>query len=959
MHETFLNSAELPWFASPFRAEFGEAAADLLRDLRSLELPPRLVNLDSALETALLAPLFHRLHQISHRTLALEINVARLLGQLEGNSPEERFRFYVKKMENPEARAQLFSEYPLLLEDACEALRQWRLNTFEFFLRLQNDHSELEKRFGELGSFKGFDNLSGDSHQGGRQVRIARFASGCRLVYKPHSVAVDAHFQELLSWLERSGLSAPPRTIQVLPRSEYGWVEFVSPGPCSSEAELTLFYRRLGTLLAAFHVLNGNDLHFENVVACGAHPVVIDLETLFHPEVTKAPDFGKAGDFATDAFARSVLTSGLIPKPVGAWGGRDLDVSGIAAYAEQLGSFKSSGLLQAGTDEIHIGETRWDPGLLHNRPRLALPGAEPSMPPIQADPFVEGFIEAYRLLLQLREQALEEGGFLNRCSADTVRLVLRPTRLYGQFRSALWHPDFLHSSEERKSLLEKLQPGPYAPHLEKFVASERAQLAIGDIPYFHLEAASREVAGGDGARVPEGVRKSGIEAAKERWLSLSEADLARQLWFIRASFSTLADQTQIKRGTLLARRQIPGADADGLSLARAAGDLLQQLALREKGEAHWVNILSRKGESPDSMIYSLDLAELGLYSGAAGITFFLAQLAQGTGEQRFRLLAEEALAGILSRLGQEKPALSSGFYGWSSLIYLFSHLGDLWKRPDLLDRAENLLPRAAESIGSDSLFDIISGNSGTLLALLSLHQLRPRSGALEIARKCGDHLLEKAVEESAGLNWPGLPVSRGFSHGLAGVAYALEKLAAACGPETGRVYRRAADQAASRERALIGRGEWTSGRIQNGRHQSAWCHGAPGIAMGRLGMLAVHSTRELEQDAREALTELIGHFPTFSHAPCHGSLGNLEALALAVERFPEDPSYRRALEHCYSRAMEDISAHGWASTLPSQTESIGLMVGLAGVGYQALRISSFLRGKRLPSVLVLEEPKNC
>ena len=43
------------------------------------------------------------------------------------------------------------------------------------------------------------------------------------------------------------------------------------------------FYHRQGALLALLYVLDGTDMHYENLIAVGEQPVLVDVETLFHP----------------------------------------------------------------------------------------------------------------------------------------------------------------------------------------------------------------------------------------------------------------------------------------------------------------------------------------------------------------------------------------------------------------------------------------------------------------------------------------------------------------------------------------------------------------------------------------------------------------------------------------------------------------------------------------------------
>jgi lantibiotic modifying enzyme len=50
---------------------------------------------------------------------------------------------------------------------------------------------------------------------------------------------------------------------------------------CGTEEEAQRFFENSGKLLALAQCLGFNDGHQENVVACGEHPVLIDVETLF------------------------------------------------------------------------------------------------------------------------------------------------------------------------------------------------------------------------------------------------------------------------------------------------------------------------------------------------------------------------------------------------------------------------------------------------------------------------------------------------------------------------------------------------------------------------------------------------------------------------------------------------------------------------------------------------------
>src|SRR5262249_33371171 len=177
---------------------------------------------------------------------------------------------------------------------------------------------------------------AGDKHRGGRSVLIARFSSGFRVVYKPKPLAAEVRFQELLTWLNERGEHPPFRTLRVLDGGAYGWVEFVPARGCTSPAEVRRFYQRQGGYLALLYALEATDFHHENLIAAGEHPVLIDLESLFHPRAGET-DASQPGLPASRTMAHSVLRVGLLPQRL--WASAEsegVDLSGLGAAAGQL-----------------------------------------------------------------------------------------------------------------------------------------------------------------------------------------------------------------------------------------------------------------------------------------------------------------------------------------------------------------------------------------------------------------------------------------------------------------------------------------------------------------------------------------------------------------------------------------------------------------------------------------------
>ncbi len=295
-----------------------------------------------------------QLTQMLSRTMILELNVARLQGQLLGETAHERYQSFVDRLRQPETALALLQEYPVLARQLVTTIDHWVRYSVEFLGHLCADWENLRGTFspeldpGPLVQVK----EAGDSHRGGRSVLIATFATGFRIVYKPKSLAADKHFQELLIWLNERGHTPPFRPLNIIDRGAYGWVEFVEARGCASEGEVRRFYERQGGQLALLYALEATDLHSENLIAAGEYPILVDLETLFHPPLPEAT-LDRPGGQAETFLDRSVLRTGLLPERLWSGAGSEgIDISGLGAEWEQETPFGVPRWEDAGTDEM-------------------------------------------------------------------------------------------------------------------------------------------------------------------------------------------------------------------------------------------------------------------------------------------------------------------------------------------------------------------------------------------------------------------------------------------------------------------------------------------------------------------------------------------------------------------------------------------------------------------------------
>jgi type 2 lantibiotic biosynthesis protein LanM len=897
------------------------------------------------------------------RTMVLELNVARVEGLLEGETPQERFRSFARRLERPEVLHKLFEEYPVLARLVLTSVEHHVASRIEFLARLCADWAAIRETLSpdaDPGLLVEVQGEAGDLHRGGRAVMIVRFSSGFQVVYKPRSVALEAHFQDLLLWLNERGATPPFYRMRFLDRQEYGWVEFIYARDCDSPDQVRRFYERFGGLLALLYLLEGSDVHYENIIASSEHPVLIDLESLFQPHLEELLP-NPPVDLTEDVLVNSVLRIGLLPQRP--WGpGEDVsDVSGLVGSGGQT-STEVAGWQGVGTDEMRFTRVR---AVLQERSNRAKLNGQAVNVPEHADAIVGGFTRVYRLLADHRETLLAADGPLAAFHADEVRILLRATQVYSTLLQESYHPNLLRNALDRDRFLDRLWMAvENFPYLQRVLPWERNEMQEGDIPLFVTRPASRDLWSGTGERIPEFFVRSGWELVERRVRQLGEEDLRRQAWFITSTLGMMpapAAETDANRRAV--EESEPALDrGELLGAACAIGDRLETTAFRDGQELNWISL------QPDlvtrrNVIGPLDTD---LYAGLPGVALFLAYLGEISGEERYTALARGAVR-TLRRLVREdtsRPTSLGGFHGWGGVIYGLTHLGVLWREPELLAEAEAWVELLPPLIEQDTDLDLVTGTAGCILSLVGLHEARPSTRTLAVTRQCGERLLATARQMPHGLGWI-TPANQkrplaGLSHGAAGFALALAELAARTGDAR---FREAALAALAYERTLFSAeaGNWRdlrpfgpgteSDEEGEGSFPIAWCHGAAGIGLGRLFLLRHLDDATIRSEIATALQTTLKSGFGMGHCLCHGDLGNLETLLQASLTFGEE--FRSPVEQTAGQILASIWRRGRRCGAEVDVEVPGLMIGIAGIGYGLLRVAE---PGRVPSVLALAPP---
>jgi type 2 lantibiotic biosynthesis protein LanM len=890
-------------------------------------------------------------------------------GRLTGATGGDRYQRYAQSLAEPGVSQNVLSKYPVLGRLVMTVLDNWVDASAEFMKRLTQDWRELTLRLPTLRDgdrLVAFEAL-GDPHCGGRRVAVCRFESGAQLVYKPRSVRNDINFQELLRWVNERSEIPSLQTLEVIDRGVYGWVEFAAAHHCQSRFELQRFYRRQGAYIAILHVLAAQDFHYENVIAAGEQPLMVDLESILQPAlVPDADDLAPAERaLASELWSDSVLRIGLLPSRTFSRDDHELDLSGLGAVSDQITPMRFPRWADEGTDDMHQTLSEANLGYIQSSP--IAPDEHLSIADFVED-IVEGFVAVYELFAANRETLLAPNGPLAAFAHEETRRIVRPSMAYAMLLQSGCHPHFLADGLSRELQFDRLlstQPLSGQHRHARIAAAERKDLWNLDIPRFTTRPDSRDLWSSSGERIPRALSETGLEAVRRRIRRMSDDERELQTWMIRTSIATSSLSATHGRRAQAESAGRQGIESNGEPLAAATeiGDRLARSSIRSGGTAMWIGLASQGGER-----WGISPVGPDLYEGLAGIAMFLAYLGWVSSEQQYVDLARAAVRTLRTQYARGTLDRSiGGFAGLGGHVYASTHLAATLDDDDLLLEAESAVAKIASLVDDDEGLDVIAGSAGSILALLALNRVRPRDDTLAVAVRCGERLLATAVETDEGLAWQRDEIAPrplgGLGHGTAGFAWALFEL---FGATSDQRFRQAAIEAIRHDRSLFSplAGNWLDLRedISDGREQgdddhrclAFWCHGSTGIGLTRMRCRRYWDDGAMHSEIDAAIDATIRHGFGSSHCLCHGDFGNLELLSMACRESPNS-RLRADLARLSGESLASIEEHGCISGHILGLESPGLMMGSAGVGYGLLRLAV---PERVPSVLLLDPPHN-
>jgi lantibiotic modifying enzyme len=290
--------------------------------------------------------------------------------------------------------------------------------------RLHRDRNRLSPIL-PRGSMKRLKHITpglSDPHDHGQTVTMLEFSSGQRIVYKPRGCEGERIWFSALRWLNKKGFTLAFYIPNLTSHCGYSWMSCVEHRSCKSIDAVRRFYFRWGAQTAVAQLLGCVDLHHQNWVASGEHPVLVDCEMLGHA-------FSNLGvEYSFNEHLHPLLKTGLL----------HLSCEDKAGYYRHIAPFDSDSIdsEQRGCWPVYAGK-------LHR-------------PEKYRDKILEGFTAAWSFLCTPPRQKYLKNFVVCASHRKHLRVLKRATANYSRILQDSLQPEHLREPGRRlQYLLER------------------------------------------------------------------------------------------------------------------------------------------------------------------------------------------------------------------------------------------------------------------------------------------------------------------------------------------------------------------------------------------------------------------------------------------------------------------------------------------------------------------------
>jgi type 2 lantibiotic biosynthesis protein LanM len=875
-----------------------------------------------------------------NRCFIAELHNAKTAGVLKKTHTDARFDEFIALISNNAAIKIIFDKYPPLKKSIAICVDQFIHQIICFFTRLNKDHQEIQNNI-LLDNIKNYKinkmHFAGDKHQHGKRVIITSMSSkrGTKqLVYKPRDLSLVLALHHFFHWINQKTNFhfMLPHTIA---KTTYGWQSFVEFKECKNKSDVDHFFYSLGGLLCLFHFLNTQDVHSENIIAHGKHPVIVDCECLLTPILIQNKKHSPR--------TRNLVCSSLI-LPIRNMSNNNysgFDNSVIGNEAKQKLPFTTLGWKNIGTDNMAIKRVTATSILHKSRPKLNHRLVKPAN---FEKTFLTGFSTLYTFLLDHKKIFLSENTPINYFANCISRVIVRPTNHYAKLILESFHPTLLHDASMRENHFAFLdQTLALTPEYNNLTDSEKQSLDELNIPIFYTNTSQKHILDCDHRKMNITVTLSPLERVVHNFNHYwDKADLRIQKTIIHNSFSSLS-YNKVTQNPRLVNRAVEKTARSSKEkplkkITLKLCELIYKNTIKDGPHLSWPTI------EPAGNKLTSSITNNSLYNGSLGIVYAVGLCGYFYNIDAYKKLAINHLQYLAKTATIDKLYNTIGLYdGIGGLFYLLSVFSTLDSSVNTTTIDTLVNSSASLFKENESNHDVMSGHAGFLLALIASKNQMSSAVFENHTRYCKKQLeilLTKIKHDNKFF-------LASYAHGITGIYYALFRLYEVTKDKS---LVNIIHQFMSLENELYEKKKqrWKDFRNKKeNRFSHAWCHGSIGIGLAKLALLRENLGDHNNEHMNAAITSTMKHGFHTDFSLCHGHTGSLDFLLELKQTRPElldKNTYNNTLNFYLHHVQEkDFSFYKLKNVFVP-----GLFDGISGIIYYLLRIQF---GNKITSIL--------
>ena len=894
-------------------SEFNNSYAYLLRPFFSIfhnkfDLEKFNYRIKDEVQKNIMECLYERLLNLGIKTFILDLHELKEKNKLNGETSEERFQDYLEIAGEKEYLSSLYIKYPVLLRKLMKCTNDFANFCNEIFSRIEKNKNNFSTLFrsskqSELVLNKAvFEN--GDTHENGRTVVVLDFNQG-KLLYKPRNLYIENEFRKILNFFENKESILEMKMPRAIYFKEYCFTEYIEQSKCNTIEEVKNYFVRYGQLIGIMYLVNGSDMHFENIISQGEFPIIVDYETLFSTSV----DY-EGGDSIFSSVTKKIRNSvsGSIMLPANFvldYEGNSVDISGLDGREQKL-SKKSYIPKDITTDEARFEldniVIQAAKNLVHYDDRIV-------DYKYFSDDIVFGLKSILNSFLKYKKEYIN---LIESLNSSIIRIIVRNTNNYAQFLEFTKHPSCMTDFVEVEKILENLYTFPLEN--KEVIKLEYQEMLFDDIPIFFTQLDSQDLYSSDGSVVNNLFKLTPRQELLNKLKKIDKFEVKKQIGICNM---------QLLQGEGFTSTVITPSSVDTpLQLASLIADQIVDSAIIDEENKLITWISFKSGMNKD---YEFGMSNINYYDGILGIARFLKEIGRVTNNEKYNNYANYAINTAFNLV--DFSSKDSAFVGAHSLLQLFPYITTkdfcYSRKAIYMGQLDEAFPTFIENICSNDWLMGASGVAGAYVDCLKNHQ---DESYLDKALFLGNRVISQTNKSFD--NW-------GIGHGISGNILMALKINDVVHDEMFYGY--------LKETTNI-----FSSKIDNDfKHINSWCNGSIGFMLVKALLWKEGYLREYPSDIDELITSVSSE-EFNSDCVCHGRAGLINAL-YDLESITGKPKYGLLADKMINEILDKLNRNG---TLGIETFegfiNLSLFKGLPGLGYTLLRYED----RRVPSLLL-------